>query len=61
MLVDVDDPRVRLKGELLIVATTLRIAENGTTTQLELANPAALTIEPLSPPKKKQGGFESWL
>jgi len=61
MLVDIDDPRVRLKGELLIVATTLSIAENGTTTDLELANPAALTIEPLAPPKKKRGGFDSWL
>lgn len=60
LLVDVLDPRIRVAGELLIVATDLAMSERGTTTTLELANPAALTVEPLAKPKKK-GGFSSWL
>lgn len=60
MLVDVNDPRLRIKGELLITAATIRVSEQGTTTTLELASPKAFTVEPVPAPKPK-GGLLSWL
>jgi prophage tail gpP-like protein len=53
-LVWVKDPEMEVDEQLLIVTTTYeRSEENGTTTTMDLTMPAAFTVEPLPPKRKK--------
>lgn len=56
--VQVIDPWFRVNAELLIVSATLARSDQGTTTELELADPKAFDVLPVTPkPKKDDDGI----
>lgn len=52
--VRVEDERLYVSGEFLIVAATLTRDESGTVTELELTPPEAFSVEPELPKKKRK-------
>lgn len=57
-LVRVIDPQIPIDDELLIVTTTQKRDEQGSTTELQLAQKDAFTVEPLPPKKQKKGALD---
>lgn len=55
-LVDVDDPLLRIRGELLIVSVKYQRGNDGTTTELELSRKEAFELIEFPPPKPKTTG-----
>lgn len=51
-LVSVDDSRRKIRGEFLISGVSLTRDEQGTVTELELADPRAFDVEPFTPKTK---------
>lgn len=58
VLVQVKDPWLRVDAELIIVSACQTKSEQGTTTELELCDPKALTVEPIVP---KPDRTRDWL
>lgn len=61
LLVQVDDPRLRVQGDYLVAEVAITASQAyGTVTDLTLMSPKAFTVEPIPKPKQK-GGFLPWL
>jgi len=57
-IVHVKDPDADVDDDLLVVTVNYERSEQGTTTTLELTQPAAYTVEPLQPKKQRKGAFD---
>lgn len=56
LLARIEDERFGIDGEFLVVTSNLRYGEAGELAELELVDPKAMSVEPLSA-KPKRGGF----